>query len=380
MNRPHRVWLLRVLISVTLTACAPQGSPPAPLEATTSPTPTRTEALPTAPSPTPLALFPEEALTGEPFPTEIFVPTPTASVQPLQLSIPTGVATDSQENRPPLYPIPWAISPYDHFYFSRPISASYPAEPLWDFRYGGVYFGPNEVHTGIDIPAPRGTPVLAAGPGTVVWAGIGLFSGSPYNLNDPYGNAVVIRHDFGYKGETLFTVYAHMDVINVLLGQWLDTGEQIGKVGTTGFTTGPHLHFEVRVGTDDFYSTRNPELWLVPAQGWGVLVGRVTNSRSLLATTFNVYVHNLETNRKWTVITYGAGGVNSDDYYRENVVLSDLPAGVYEINVKYAGFDNFAKLQILPGQVTYFSFKGSYGYNFALPMPPPPGGTDTPTP
>jgi murein DD-endopeptidase MepM/ murein hydrolase activator NlpD len=297
--------------------------------------------------------------------------TPTLTPEALQLFFPTDGPSASTEHRPPLYPIPWAISPHDHFFFSRPISADYPGEPIWDFRYGGVYFRPDEVHTGIDIPAPTGTPVLAAGPGTVVWAGVGLFTGEPNFQEDPYGNAVAIRHDFGYGGQLLYTIYAHMSEINVIVGQWLNTGDLVGKVGTSGFTTGPHLHFEVRLGKNDFFSTRNPELWLVPAQGWGVLVGRAYSWANLPLYSYEVYVRNVQTDKKWTVITYGPGTINSDDYYQENLVLSDLPAGVYEINCQYAGIDNKVKLQILPGQVTYFSFKGSRGFSFAPPTPVP---------
>ncbi|NMC79962.1 MAG: M23 family metallopeptidase [Chloroflexi bacterium] len=104
--------------------------------------------------------------------------------------------------RPPLYPAPWALGPFDHFYFSRPIAADEVNWPLADYRYGGIFFGVDIVHTGVDITAPRGTPVLAAGPGKVVWAGYGLYLGNN-NPGDPYGLAVTIRHDFGYQGHAI---------------------------------------------------------------------------------------------------------------------------------------------------------------------------------
>ena len=81
----------------------------------------------------------------------------------MQLFFPTFIPDKGAEYRPPLYPIPWAISPYDHFYFAAPIAAVYPADPEWDYRYGGVFFAPDIIHTGVDLPAPRGTDVLAAG-------------------------------------------------------------------------------------------------------------------------------------------------------------------------------------------------------------------------
>ncbi|MFD3844517.1 peptidoglycan DD-metalloendopeptidase family protein [Streptomyces microflavus] len=88
-------------------------------------------------------------------------------------------------------------------------------------------------HTGSDFQAASGTPVLAIGPGTVVSAGN---SGS-------YGNEVVIQHEDG-----MYSQYAHQASLNVSVGQTVTGGQQIGLSGSTGNSTGPHLHFEVRTG------------------------------------------------------------------------------------------------------------------------------------
>ncbi len=240
-----------------------------------------------------------------------------------------------------------------------PLPPTYPGDPIWDYRYGGIFFGPDVIHTGIDLPAPRGAEVLAAGPGTVVWAGIGLYSGSKYNLKDPYGLAVAIRHDFGYKDQPLYTVYAHMEEVDVIVGQWVNTGDVVGHVGDTGMTTGPHLHFEVRLGENDFWKTRNPELWISPPQGYGVLVGRVMSTYGEQLDSYLVLLKSLDTEKQYSVKTYGPLTVNSDAYYNENVVLGDLPAGVYELNIPYGALNRKVNIQILPGQITYFSF---YGY------------------
>ena len=94
---------------------------------------------------------------------------PSPAPDPLRFSFPTSGPAPISAWRPPLYPIPWALSPYDHFYFSRPIAANDINWPLADYRYGGVFFS-DVVHTGVDIPAHPGTPVLAAGPGKITWA------------------------------------------------------------------------------------------------------------------------------------------------------------------------------------------------------------------
>jgi murein DD-endopeptidase MepM/ murein hydrolase activator NlpD len=221
----------------------------------------------------------------------------------------------------------------------------------------------------VDIPTPKGTPVIAAGSGRVIWAGYGLYSGTD-DPDDPYGLAVTIRHDFGWQGQRLITVYAHLDEIDVVNGQIVKTGELLGLVGTTGKTTGPHLHFEVRLERNSYYATLNPELWLVPPQGWGVLVGQLRNTNGSFLTEQDVTVRNLETSQTWTVRSYGQTAVNGDPYYKENLALSDLPAGSYEISIDYLEDHYTQEIEIRPGAITYFTFRGEFGYRMRLPAPP----------
>jgi len=294
----------------------------------------------------------------------------TSTPPPLRFDLPTPGAEPISGWRPPLYPLPWAVSPYDHFYFARPISADNVNWPLAQYRYGGIFFD-DVVHTGVDIPDDEGTPILAAGPGTVVWAGWGLFTEAPLNINDPYGQAVAIRHDFGYRGQQLFTVYAHMEAVNVSYGQWVDTGDVIGYVGETGQTTGPHLHFEVRLGENSFHNTYNPELWMSPPQGWGVLVGRLTDEKGKILRWYNVEIRpEPEGKPLRTVRTYGGGATNPDPFYNENLVLSDLPAGIYKVSLKYEEEIQRFWVEIFPGQVTYFTFHGEDGFAIE-PVPTP---------
>jgi murein DD-endopeptidase MepM/ murein hydrolase activator NlpD len=297
-------------------------------------------------------------------------PLPTAQGEPpLRFTMPTPGPAPISLWRPPLYDTPWALGPFDHFYFNRPIAADEVNWPNADYRYGGVFFSSDIVHTGIDIPSPRDTPVLAAANGRVVWAGYGLYYGNN-DPNDPYGLAVTIRHDFGYQGQRLYTVYAHMDEIKVAIGQEVKTGEVLGLVGTTGLTTGPHLHFEVRMERNSYFTTYNPELWLAPPQGWGILAGKVLNTNGSLLTGQDVLVQNIETRQKWVVRTYGNQAINSDPYYQENLVLSDLPAGKYKITIDYLEESYHTEIQIYPGAVSYFKFRGKLYLEEALPPAP----------
>jgi murein DD-endopeptidase MepM/ murein hydrolase activator NlpD len=186
------------------------------------------------------------------FPLNAVTPVETATLQPtlsvsnpdtLRFVFPTQGPLPISLWRPPPYDRPWAPGPHDHFYFARPIATNEVNWPSADYRYGGtVDTDQHIIHTGIDIGAPFGTPVLAAGDGTVVWAGFGLEGMSP-NPKDPYGMAVLIRHDFGFQGHRLDTVYGHMSEIDVVAGEKVKAGTRIGLVGQTGQATGPHLHF-----------------------------------------------------------------------------------------------------------------------------------------
>ncbi len=293
----------------------------------------------------------------------------TPSPEPFRFNLPTPGAQPVSGWRPPLYPVPWALSAYDHFYFARPIAADQVNWPLANYRYGGIFFAA-VVHTGVDIPAPQGTPIMAAGDGTVVWTGWGLFTEAPENQSDPYGMAVAIRHDFGYKDQQLYTIYAHMSRVDAVLGQRVSTGDPIGLVGSTGNTTGPHLHFEVRFPDNSFHATYNPELWIAPPQGWGVLVGRIMDTKGKLMQFLNITVESESRPEVRVVRTYGGGAVNSDPYYRENMVLGDLPAGLYKVTLNYDDRDRQAWLDIYPGQVTFFTFEGDYGFELTRPPIP----------
>ncbi|HEY9076902.1 MAG TPA: peptidoglycan DD-metalloendopeptidase family protein [Anaerolineaceae bacterium] len=337
--------------------------PPATIQQPVTPSP-----YPVTPSLSPTQIPPEPgSVVSTPpklpiSPAQTITPAPT----PIQFNIPTTGPMPVSIWRPALYPVPWALNPMDHFYFARPIAADVVNWPDAEYRYGSNLFGDENIHTGIDIPAKTGTPVLAAGSGKIVWAGYGLYR-SAGDTKDPYGQAITILHDFSYRQRALYTIYAHLDRIDVVVGQVVKIGEPIGAVGSTGQTTGPHLHFEVRIEQSNYFTTLNPELWLVPPQGWGVLVGRVTNIRESPLTAVPIEVRKIGSNQKWKIFTYAKQTINSDPYFRENAVLSDLPAGLYEVSLTYHNDLVKIELEIRPGVVTYFSFKGESYFSRATP-------------
>ncbi len=128
------------------------------------------------------------------------------------------------------------------------------ASPLEDFEMTSPFGSRNDpinamtgIHEGVDLGASTGTPVAATGDGQVVWAG----------WRDRYGNLIEIDH-----GNGLRTRYGHLSKIMVTNGAHVSRGSIIGLVGETGRTTGPHLHYEVRVGEQ----ATNPMKFIVAGQ------------------------------------------------------------------------------------------------------------------
>jgi murein DD-endopeptidase MepM/ murein hydrolase activator NlpD len=352
----RRLMVGAALMALSATACAPQSTvTPLPPEGTIAPMPS--EGVNRAPSDPLTTLLP-----GAPV-----LPTP------LQFTFPTAGPNPLSAWRPPPYPVPWSLRPEDHFYFMRPIPSGQVNWPLASYRYGNIYFAEGAVHTGVDLDAADGTPVLAAGPGKVVWVGFGLsrFQTDP---SDPYGLAISIRHDFGYNGQVLYTVYAHLQKANVWVGQRVKAGEEIGLVGRTGNADGPHLHFEVRLGQDGYFTTRNPELWMVPPEGWGVLAGRILDTLGRPLQNQLVHIRSLLSDQHWEVWTYAGTSVNPDDAYGENFVISDLPSGPYEVRIDYAGHAYTMQLALRPGETNLVAFRGRQGFTAQPTSTPGPSG------
>lgn len=148
------------------------------------------------------ALLNDELATA-PAPTEVFAPAPARAPAP---AVPTDTGTSLAR------PVPGPVTS-DFGIRTHPVS------------------GARTHHDGIDFGAPTGTPVRAAAAGRVSYSG--WMSG--------YGNVIVIDHPGGLQ-----TLYAHQSALLARVGERVGRGEVIGRVGSTGLSTGPHLHFEVK--------------------------------------------------------------------------------------------------------------------------------------
>jgi len=119
----------------------------------------------------------------------------------------------------------------------------------YDQKNWPKYNTKNVYHSGTDISADKGTPVYAVYSGTV---------DNVKSLKDSYGNYIIIRCNVG--GKTVYMYYAHLNSLDVKKGQTVESGQQIGTVGNTGNSNGPHLHFEVRNSSKHYGNMNNPTL------------------------------------------------------------------------------------------------------------------------
>ncbi len=222
----------------------------------------------------------------------------------------------------------------DHFWFQRPVAAGGVVWTDKHYPYGSTRGGELRPHHGVEFNVPYNTPILAAGAGVVRVAG-----SDGEEIYGPhtgfYGNLVVIEHAFQYAGQPVFTLYGHLSEVRVIAGEEVTAQEVLGLSGATGIADGPHLHFEVRVGSNSYDSTRNPLLWLYPFPQHGVVAGRVVWPDGSLAEGAPVSLNRLDGAAPYNgSTTYSGGTVNPDGHWRENFALDDVIAGYYLVTVR----------------------------------------------
>jgi murein DD-endopeptidase MepM/ murein hydrolase activator NlpD len=330
MMRKLAGWVMVGLVFFT-TACSPAGVP------------ART-AAPPSPTPPGTATPPPATVTAT------IMATPTATPQPAPFD--------------PLDCAARACTRDDAFWLRRPVAA--PAQQTADnsYLYGSTQNGSRIPHTGVEFYNASGTPVLAAADGSVAYAGndeSAFFA--PWNHF--YGNLIVLEHQ-SPRGETLYTLYAHLSQIDVQPGETVRAGQTIGRVGMSGGAIGSHLHFEVRAAAAEYTTTRNPFLQLFPLHApdntpLAALAGRLTDRDGRFITTPQLVIERMDlpenaAPQRFFLETY-APDIPSDPGWQENFVLADLEPGEYRISFVYYGRLVERFVTLYAGQLTYLSLQ-----------------------
>ena len=211
-----------------------------------------------------------------------------------------------------------------HFVLQRPILPPDNDSVEMTYPFASTAAGTREAHHGVEFINATGVPVHAAADGEVIFAGPDVEAVySPWKKF--YGNVIVIRHT-----DEMFTLYAHLSVMDVEAGQVVNVGEKIGEVGWTGGAVGSHLHFEVRRGdAEDYFSSLNPELWLIPKADEGALAISVVDTQGEFQ---RAEITIQSESGTYFIKTYEEAFLTMD----ENAVLG-LKAGRYRIALLFNG-------------------------------------------
>lgn len=293
-------------------------------------------------------------------------PPPTLEIAP-DVTVESITREPADWQPPPLMP-PLSRDPLgrDHYWLRRPVDSNANNAVLFYYPYGSdgpEQSNPWRVHHGVDMPNPVGETVRAAGDGLVVWAAdgrqedVGIFQNSP-----SYGNVIVIEHDFGYRGQPVWTLYAHLSAALVRSGERVQAGQVIGLVGSSGFVSGPHVHFEVRVGENRYRATYNPVLWMVPYVNAGVIAGRITDADGAFITDADITLRSRQTglvqDTTTSYVFLDTGfDVNPDPIWQENFTFADVPVGVYDVVAIINGETITQRVEVLEGTTNFVELK-----------------------
>jgi len=371
--------------------------PPTPL-ASVAPTTTLSDSETNTPfaSSTPLATVEPTVIKETQNPTKPVSPTMKATEELVPVATLTELALSDPVDRTCPDPPPGKPD-YDHYYLSSSVwpvpeqaaeSHFWLAKPLpgggrllytewlpYGYDAGGRYL----LHNGIDAAEPQGTPLLAVDDGLVVVAGDDYTRLYGWRC-DWYGNLVVIELDRRWRGQPVYIVYGHVLEIEVEMGQRVKRGQKVAEVGVGGAAKLPHLHFEVRVGTNEFGSTRNPLLWLEPSTTRGIIAGRLVDpeGRPWQGVTVSAVAISDEAENKttWTYLDDPQHLIGPDEVLAENFVIGDLKPGQYDVYVALQGETYRQVVQVKAGELTIVDIV-TVPYKTSTPAPI---GTEVATP
>ena len=261
-------------------------------------------------------------------------------------------------------PMPRGAAPEapKHALFTRPIAAG-DGNPYIDatYRYGSTMGGNFQQHQGVEFNNPAGTPVRAIGDGVVVYSG----------KAEAGANTVAILHDQRLNDRYVFSTYFHNSSLDVRAGQRVRSGDVIARVGNTGRATNDHLHLEVHVAPTADSSkivhpdvrfpefTVNPQLWLEPMPGTGIVAGRVFDQSGQPVRGARVYglVQPYPEETPFSFVETYNDRAHSHPLYQEHFAIGDIPAGDYVLGVELAGRKIWRRVNVQAGRVSFVEFR-----------------------
>jgi len=348
------LFLVQILLLAAITACQTEHVASAGVamnvDTLASATPAPTEARPVVVYTMVPTDLPPPALAIPEATDEASKATATATPQPLPTATITASPTLPPTFTPPALPL---TLPDDHYWLRRPVGEGGVVWTDKAYPYGSTRGGALRTHHGVEFNVDRGAEILATASGTVVVAGDDLTTAHGPETNF-YGRLVIIELDSRLDGQPVYTLYGHLSEVLVNVGQHVQAEEVIALSGATGVADGPHMHFEVRVGRNDYDSTRNPLLWLYPFPDRGTVVGRVVWPNGRLVSEAPVSLRRIDAPSRYAATTtYADDSVNPDPVWQENFALDDVDAGYYEVVVTQSEDKFTAEVWVFPYRTSF---------------------------
>jgi murein DD-endopeptidase MepM/ murein hydrolase activator NlpD len=336
--------------------------------ATQSPSPTATTAViatlaATNAPPATATPVPTTAPTVPPSPTATVTLAPTLTPQPSPTTEPSRFCPETAPLKPEYsrfylsakkWPEPDETIAQPHFWLSKPLPGAGRVLINDRFPYGWDENGRLLLHNGVDMAEDLGMPLLAVADGTVVVAQSDYSAWYGWRC-DWYGHLVVIELDQRWQDQPIYVLYGHVLNITVEPGQRVERGQQVAEIGIGGAATHPHLHFEVRVGENQFVDTRNPMLWLDPGPTRGVIAGRLIDPEGRPWQGVPLALVSDETAEilpSWSYLGDPQNLMNPDEGWAENFVFSDVPPGSYSLVTEIQGLTYQVPVYVNAAEIT----------------------------
>lgn len=338
--------------SVALPAASPtpaenEPAAPTPAPIPTSGPPTATPAPPDTPTPLPSATA---------APSATITASPTPDLAGVGLPCPASSPAVPEYARYVLSAEPWPTP--DPAGMAPPLSL---LDPLpagvrnTGYPYGSDGSGRYLLHNGLDMADEEGEMAVAVADATVLVARDDLDELFGWRC-DWYGQLVVLLLDETWAGEPVYVLYGHISDGQVLEGQSVRRGDLIARKGSAGAAVVPHLHLEVRVGSNSFGATRNPLLWLEPAAGSGVIAGRLVDpdGRVWQGVTVTLIDAGGEAPflNTWTYLDDPDHLIRPDPALGENFVFGPISAGTYDVYTSVDGAEYRQTVEVRDGELS----------------------------
>ena len=223
------------------------------------------------------------------------------------------------------------------------------------YPYGADGSGRYLLHNGLDMADEDDALAGAVADGTVIIARDDLDEMFGWRC-DWYGELVVIRLDELWNGQPVYALYGHIRDVQVSEGQVVRRGDPVAREGSAGVAVVPHLHLEIRAGSNTFGATQNPLLWIEPWSGSGVIAGRLLDpdGRAWQGVAVTLVDRRGESDfiNTWTYLDDPDHLIQPGAALAENFAFGPVAAGEYDVYTRIQGVEYRQRVEVSDGAIS----------------------------